>query len=82
MRAQRELRASPELATKVGNALFPSMEAGLIAELVARDADFYRPAITSAMTAGLSRFAEAAGLTGAAPDPDTYVPAAVRRLWG
>jgi NitT/TauT family transport system substrate-binding protein len=81
MRAQRELRASPALATKVGRSLFPAMEAGLIAGLVERDLDFYEPALTPEMLAGLARFAESAGLTGAAPDPDVLVPAAVRRLW-
>jgi NitT/TauT family transport system substrate-binding protein len=81
MRAQRELRASPELATKVGRSLFPAMEAGLIAGLVERDLDFYDPAITPEMLAGLARFAETAGLTTAAPHRDVLVSAAARRLW-
>jgi ABC-type nitrate/sulfonate/bicarbonate transport system substrate-binding protein len=81
MRAQRELRASPELATKVGRSLFPDMEAGLIAGLIERDLDFYEPALTPEMLAGLARFAESAGLTDAAPGPDVLVPATIRRLW-
>lgn len=81
MRAQRELRADPELATAVGRALFPPMEAALIAELVRRDLDFYEPALTPDLLEGLRRFAESAGLTSAAPTADVLVPAAVMPLW-
>jgi NitT/TauT family transport system substrate-binding protein len=81
IRAQRELRAAPELASRVGRALFPEMEAGLIAGLVERDLDFYEPALTPEMLAGLARFAETAGLTDTAPPPDVLVPADIRQLW-
>lgn len=62
-RAQEELRRAPELATKVGRALFPEMEADLIAELVARDAEYYTPALSRKAIAHLVEFARECGLT-------------------
>ena len=71
--AELGLRAAPEeplpalgadvsLATKVGQALFPSAEAALIADVVARDLPYYDPAISEAAVTGLDRFARATGL--------------------
>lgn len=62
-RAQNELRVAPELATKVGDALFPELEAGLIADLVARDVSFYAPEVSRSAVAQLVSFAQEAGLT-------------------
>jgi ABC-type nitrate/sulfonate/bicarbonate transport system substrate-binding protein len=82
MRAQRELRRNPELATEVGQALFPAMEAGLIAGLIERDLDFYNPAITPEAVDGLVAFARASGLTGRKLTYDQVVAPGVRDLWG
>jgi NitT/TauT family transport system substrate-binding protein len=66
--AQHALREDPERATEVGKRLFPPVEAGVIAELIARDAPYYDPEITPAMVADLNTFAARSGMpTGQAP---------------
>ena len=59
---QKALRADPSLATKVGERLFPPMEAGLIAELIERDLPFYDPGISEEAVSGMNRFAMDIGL--------------------
>ena len=81
VRVQHDLRAKPELATRVGNALFPSMEAGLIAELVKRDADFYDPSVSPDAITSLIAFAQATGLTQDSLDYDQVVATMARPLW-
>jgi ABC-type nitrate/sulfonate/bicarbonate transport system substrate-binding protein len=61
-RAQAALRETPERATEVGRSLFPPEEAGLIAELVRRDAPYYDAAITPAMISGVNAFARRRGI--------------------
>lgn len=68
-RAQRALREDPSLATPVGRKLFPPMEAGLIAELIRRDAPYYDAAILPQTVSDLNRFAQDAGLL---PGPVPY----------
>ncbi|HEY4422119.1 MAG TPA: ABC transporter substrate-binding protein [Pseudonocardia sp.] len=80
-RAQSELRTDPQLATVVGRALFPAMEADLIAELVARDVDFYMPAISPEAVSGLVEFTRASGLTTDAAGYDDVVSPAAQKLW-
>lgn len=80
-RAQRELRATPELATRVGEALFPPMEAGLIAELIERDAPFYDPAISAEAITGLVEFARGSGLTPHDLSYDQLVSKLGQSLW-
>ena len=80
-RAQSELRADPGLATDVGRALFPPMEAELIAELVARDVDFYEPAISPEAVTGLVEFTRASGLTSDGAGYDDVVSPAAQKLW-
>ncbi len=82
MRAQRELRRNTELATEVGRALFPEMEASLIAGLIERDLDFYDPAISPEAVDGLVAFARASGLTDRELSYDQVVAGPVRDLWG
>jgi len=60
--AQDALRTNPERATEVGKRLFPPTEAGLIAELVRRDAPFYDPAISEKSVAAMNRFAQDLGI--------------------
>lgn len=81
MRAQRELRVDTSLATQVGRALFPEMEAELIAGLIERDLDFYQPAITPEAVAGLAGFAKASGLTERELGYDDIVAESARSLW-
>ena len=60
--AQDALRKSPERATEVGKRLFPPTEAGLIAELIRRDAPFYDPVISETSVAAMNRFAQDIGI--------------------
>ena len=60
--AQRALAAQPERAAEVGRRLFPPEEAGLIAELVRRDAPYYDAAIRPATVDALNRFARRMGV--------------------
>src|SRR6201991_867117 len=80
-RAHSALRADPGLATDVGRALFPPMEAELIAELVARDADFYEQAISPEAVRGLVEFTRATGLTSGGAGYDDVVSPAAQKLW-
>jgi ABC-type nitrate/sulfonate/bicarbonate transport system substrate-binding protein len=60
--AQRALKADVSLATKVGRALFPAAEAGLIAAIVERDLPYYDPKISERAVVGINGFAKAIGL--------------------
>jgi NitT/TauT family transport system substrate-binding protein len=60
--AQQALRKDPERALEIGKRLFPSTEAGMIAELIRRDAPFYDPAISEKSVAAMNRFARDIGL--------------------
>jgi ABC-type nitrate/sulfonate/bicarbonate transport system substrate-binding protein len=60
--AQAILRREPDRATEVGKRLFPPTEAGLIAELIRRDAPFYDAAIPRATVESMNRFARDLGL--------------------
>jgi len=60
--AQIALRENPALATEVGRKVFPPAEAGLIAELIARDAPFYDPSISKAAVRSMNGFARDIGL--------------------
>lgn len=61
-RAQQLLVADPARATEVGRRRFPPEEAGLIAELVRRDAPFYEPGISRPTVESMNRFARELGL--------------------
>jgi ABC-type nitrate/sulfonate/bicarbonate transport system substrate-binding protein len=60
--AQQMLKEDPSRATAVGKKLFPPEEAGMIAELIRRDAPFYDPAITPQTVESMNRFAAGMGL--------------------
>jgi ABC-type nitrate/sulfonate/bicarbonate transport system substrate-binding protein len=68
-RAHRLLIEDPSRATAVGQRVFPPVEAGLIAELIARDAPFYDAAITPAVFDSMNRFAVDLGI---ARQPASY----------
>jgi ABC-type nitrate/sulfonate/bicarbonate transport system substrate-binding protein len=61
-RAQGLLAEDPERATAVGERIFPTEQAALIADLVRRDAPFYDAEITARAISGMGRFARAQGL--------------------
>jgi ABC-type nitrate/sulfonate/bicarbonate transport system substrate-binding protein len=60
--AQKALKEDPNRATSVGRKLFPPTEAGLIAELIRRDAPFYDPEISEKIVASMNQFARDLGL--------------------
>lgn len=57
VRAQQALRDDPDLATGIGQRLFPPMEAMLIADLIRLDAPYYDAVISQQAFDGLTRFA-------------------------
>jgi NitT/TauT family transport system substrate-binding protein len=61
-RAQALLVEDPDRATAVGERIFPSEQAVLIADLVRRDAPYYQSEITERAIRGMGRFARARGL--------------------
>jgi ABC-type nitrate/sulfonate/bicarbonate transport system substrate-binding protein len=78
---QHALKADPRRATAVGNKLFPPDEAGLIAELVRRDAPFYDATISEQAVDAMNRFARDIGLL-SVPVPYEHVVAAdARKYW-
>jgi len=79
--AQRALKLDPERATAVGRKLFPEAEAGLIAELIRRDAPFYDPAISPQTVAALNGFAKDLGILSGAAAYDQVVATGFRHLW-
>lgn len=81
VRAQKALREDPELATSVGAKLFPSMEAGLIAELIARDAPYYQASISPEAVAGVNDFAAQIGLQGSQQGYEQTVAVRFSPLW-
>ncbi|MFJ7217667.1 ABC transporter substrate-binding protein [Amycolatopsis sp. NPDC098790] len=81
VRAQAALTENPDLATEVGERLFPAREATLIAELVRRDAPFYDSRITPAAANALVEFGREAGLLDAPVDYDAVVSERFRHLW-
>jgi ABC-type nitrate/sulfonate/bicarbonate transport system substrate-binding protein len=79
--AQRALKLDPERATEVGRKLFPETEAGLIAELIRRDAPFYDAAISTQSVEALNRFARSLGILSGTPAYDQVVATGFRHLW-
>jgi len=65
--AQQALVKDVSLATAVGRKLFPAAEAEIIADVVARDLPYYRPAISDEALAGLVDFTQATGLARGSP---------------
>ena len=61
VKAQKMLRADPQLAAEVGRRKFPPEAAVLIATIVERDAPFYDPVIYEEAVAALNRFAQSVG---------------------
>jgi len=79
--AQQALKRDPSRATEAAKRLFPAAEAGLIAELIRRDAPFYDPAISARSVAALNEFARNLGLLSAAPAYDKVVATRFQHLW-
>jgi NitT/TauT family transport system substrate-binding protein len=78
-RAQTLLAEQPERASAVGERLFPAEQAELIAELVRRDAPYYRAEIPPLAIAGMNRFARAQGLVDSDSDYEQIVAMQIDR---
>lgn len=78
---QRALRAHPELATEVGNRLFPPAEAGMIADIIRRDLPFYDPIISAGAVSRMNQFAQDIGLLSAPVPYEQVVYTEVQPLW-
>lgn len=81
VRAQQALKENPARATEVGKKVFPETEAGLIAELIRRDAPFYDPALSTHTVDALNGFARNIGILSGAMSYEQVVAAQFRHLW-
>jgi NitT/TauT family transport system substrate-binding protein len=81
VKAQKALRADPSLAREVGKRKFPQDAAELISNVVARDVEFYDPAITEDMVAKMNRFAQSVGHLSSSVAYDQVVAARYRDSW-
>lgn len=81
VKAQAALRADPAIAREVGAGKFPPESAELIANIVARDADFYDPVISEDAVARLNAFSQAIGHLSKPVPYDQVVATRCRPLW-
>ena len=82
VKTQKALRENPARALEAGRRLFPPREAGLIPELVARDAPYYDASISEGFVSGMNAFSRAQGILQGDPPYEKVVAAAFRALWG
>jgi NitT/TauT family transport system substrate-binding protein len=81
VKAQRMLRADPSLAQQIGQGKFPAEAAALITRTIARDVEFYDPAISEEAVTSMNKFAHAIGhLPGPVPY-DQVVDVRFRQWW-
>jgi ABC-type nitrate/sulfonate/bicarbonate transport system substrate-binding protein len=79
--AQTALRADPSLARQVGQRKFPVDAAELISKVIARDVEFYNPAISEAAVEKMNRFALSVGHLSRLVPYDQVVAVRYRDLW-
>jgi len=81
VKTQRALRENPDRATEVGRRVFPPLEAGLIAGLIAQDLPFYDPTISEEAVVALNRFAQDIGLLSGPAPYERVVATQFSKLW-
>ena len=81
VRAQSVIRHDPLRATEVATKLFPAVEAELIGQILARDAEFYQPSISMEAIREMNRFATAVGLLSSPVPYEHIVATQFRSLW-
>jgi ABC-type nitrate/sulfonate/bicarbonate transport system substrate-binding protein len=81
VRAQSVIQQDPPLAAEVARRLFPAVEAELMGQILARDAEFYQPSITMEAITELNRFVQAVGLLSSPVAYDQVVATQFRSLW-
>ena len=78
---QKTLRENPARAKEVGDLRFPPTEAGLITELIERDAPYYDPSITEESVDQMNRFAQSVGMLSKPVSYEQVVATQFRELW-
>jgi ABC-type nitrate/sulfonate/bicarbonate transport system substrate-binding protein len=68
-------------ATEVGNKLFPSKEASLIADLIRRDLPYYDASISEEFVAGMTQFQRDIGILKGRVPYEKVVATQLRDLW-
>ena len=81
VKAQKALRADPGLARDVGRRKFPPDAAGLIANVVERDVEFYNAAISEAAVEKMNRFAQSVGHLSRPVKYEDVVAVQCQSLW-
>ena len=81
VKAQTALRADPSLARAVGARKFPADAAELIANVVARDVEFYNPVISEDAIAKMNGFAQSVGHLSQPVAYERVVAVQYRSLW-
>ena len=79
--AQKALRADPSLAAQACRMHFPATEAGLIAELIRRDAPFYDAAISEQTAKALTDFSRGIGILSGPAVYEQVVATQFREIW-
>jgi len=75
------LRADPSLAREIGARKFPADAAQLIANVVARDVEFYDPVISEDAIAKMNAFARSVGHLSQSVTYQGIVAVQYRSLW-
>lgn len=75
------IRQDPPRAAEVARKLFPPVEAELMGQILVRDAEFYRTAISTTAIDEMTRFAKAVGLLSAGVRYEQVVATQFRNLW-
>ena len=78
---QKALKADISLATQAGRALFPEQEAGLIAQIVARDLPYYDASITPDFVSGMNQFCREVGILKGDPAFNQVVATQFSTFW-
>jgi NitT/TauT family transport system substrate-binding protein len=81
VKAQKALKAEPELALEVARRKFSREAAELLATVVARDVVFYDPVISQEAIAAMNRFAQSVGHLAGDVSYDQVVAIRFRDLW-
>jgi ABC-type nitrate/sulfonate/bicarbonate transport system substrate-binding protein len=81
VKTQAALKSDPGRATAVGERLFPTEAAALIAELVRRDLPYYDASISPEFVAGMNRFCRDVGILEADVPYERVVAAQFAPLW-
>ena len=81
VKTQAALRADVELATQVGEKLFPPGDASMISAVVERDLPYYTPEITPAFVEDMNAFMAALGWLDGPVHYDQIVPEIARQAW-